>query len=101
VATTLVAEAGSTLDVELDLALDGDELDGLGGAPVRVTAVALDPGLLPGPTHWELDALPARVAIPLGAGSGRVTVELRVATCDGALCRLRRTQRAYDVILTG
>lgn len=101
VAGTLIAEAGSTLEVELDLDLDGDELDGLGGAPVRVTAVARDPALLPGPTRWELDALPARVAIPLGTGSGRVTVELRVATCDGALCRLRRTQRAYDVILTG
>jgi hypothetical protein len=45
--------------------------------------------------------LPARVAVPLGRGSGRVTVELRVATCVGDLCRLRRTQRAYDVILTG
>jgi thiol-disulfide isomerase/thioredoxin len=101
VATTLVAEAGSDLEVELDVPLEGDELDGLGGAPIRVTAAATDPDLLAGPTSWEPTTLPARVTIPLGKGSGRVTVELRVATCDGALCRLRRTQRAYDVILTG
>jgi thiol-disulfide isomerase/thioredoxin len=100
VAGTLIAEAGSTLDVELDLPLDGDALDPGGGAPVRVTAVASDPAVLAGPASWELATLPARVAVPLGTGSGRVTVELRVATCDGDLCRLRRTQRAYDVILT-
>lgn len=101
VAQTLVAEAGSTLDVELDVDLDGDELDPMGGSPVRVTATASDPALLAGPTSWALDALPARVVVPLGTGSGRVTVELRVATCDGDLCRLRRTQRAYDVVLAG
>lgn len=100
VATTLIAAAGSVLDVELDVPLDGDELDALGGAPVRVTASALVPGLLGGDTSWTLDALPARVGVRLGHGSGRVTVELRAATCDGALCRLRRTQRAFDVILT-
>ncbi|WP_354700310.1 Thiol-disulfide oxidoreductase ResA [Paraconexibacter sp. AEG42_29] len=100
VAATVIARAGGVLDVELDLPLDGDELDGLGGAPVRVTASALDPALLGDETAWSLDALPARVAVPLGHGSGRITVELRVATCDGALCRLRRTQRAFDVILT-
>lgn len=100
VAQTLIAEAGSALDVELDVELDGDELDAMGGPPVRVTATAGEPDLLPGRTAWALDALPARVAIALGTGSGRVTVELRVATCDGAVCRLRRTQRAYDVILT-
>jgi thiol-disulfide isomerase/thioredoxin len=98
-AVTLVGEAGGVLDVELDLDLEGDELDELGGSPVRVTAEASDPALLGGPASWTLEALPARVAVPLGHGSGRITVELRVATCDGPLCRLRRTQRAYDVVL--
>jgi thiol-disulfide isomerase/thioredoxin len=100
VAGTLIADAGSTLDVELSVPLDGDALDSSGGPPVRVTAVASDPAVLAGPTSWALDALPARVAVPLGTGSGRVTVELRVATCEAGRCRLRRTQRAYDVILT-
>jgi thiol-disulfide isomerase/thioredoxin len=100
VARTVIAEVSGTLDVELDLPLDGDALDGAGGAPVRVTATASAEGLLAGETSWALDALPARVAVALGTGSGRITVELRVATCDGDLCRLRRTQRAYDVILT-
>jgi hypothetical protein len=68
---------------------------------VLVTAVATDPELLDGPASFELDALPARVALGLGHGSGRITVELRAATCDARACRLRRTQRAYDVILTG
>ncbi len=100
VAQTLITAAGGTLEVELDVPLDGDALDPAGGAPVHVTARATQESLLPGPASWVLDALPARVAVPLGTGSGRITVELRVATCDGDLCRLRRTQRAYDVILT-
>jgi thiol-disulfide isomerase/thioredoxin len=101
VAGTVVQEEGSTLSVELDLALDGDELDSAGDAePVQVTATATDPALLAGDTRWRLGGLPARVDIELGSGSGRVTVELRVATCRGRTCRLRRTQRAYDVILT-
>lgn len=100
VAQTVIAEAGSTLEVELSLPLDGDALDVAGGAPVRVTAVAGVSGLLTGETSWTFDALPARVSVELGSGSGRITLELRVATCDGDLCRLRRTQRAYDVILT-
>jgi hypothetical protein len=29
-----------------------------------------------------------------------VTVELLAATCGADACRLRRTQRAYDVLLT-
>jgi DNA-binding beta-propeller fold protein YncE len=100
VAQTVITDAHGTLAVELDLPLDDDELDAAGGAPVRVTARATGASLLAGPASWELDALPARIEVPLGTGSGRITVELRVATCDGDLCRLRRTQRAYDVILT-
>ena len=99
-AGTVVAEAGAVLEVELDVDLEGDDLDAAGGPPVRVTATATDPGLLGGEDAWVLDALPARVAVPLGAGSGRITLELRAATCSGDVCRLRRTQRAYDVILT-
>jgi hypothetical protein len=67
---------------------------------VEVTAVATDSDLLGGPASFTLDALPARVELALGRGSGRITVELRAATCDEHVCRLRRTQRAYDVILT-
>jgi DNA-binding beta-propeller fold protein YncE len=100
VAETVVLPAGATLVAELDVDLEGDDLDPMAGPPVEVTAVATDPDLLDGEAHWRLDALPARVEIPLGAGSGRITAELRVATCTPSVCRLRRTQRAYDVILT-
>jgi DNA-binding beta-propeller fold protein YncE len=103
VAETVVAQAGGTLDVELDVELDGDALDPMGGAPVRVTARATDPALLAaeGEASWELDALPARVDVPLGPApaSGRITVELRVASCGPDACRLRRAERAYDVVL--
>jgi hypothetical protein len=100
VAQTVVAAAGSSLPVELDLDLAGDELDAAGGAPVHVLATASDPALLPGETAWSASALPVHVDLELGEGSGRITVELRAATCSGNVCRLRRTQRAYDVILT-
>jgi thiol-disulfide isomerase/thioredoxin len=102
VAETVILEEGAVLTVELDVPLEGDQLDLSGdGGPVQVTATATDPALLPGVTRWRLDTLPARVELELGAGSGRITVELRAATCSGRTCRLRRTQRAYDVILTG
>lgn len=101
VAETVILEAGGTLEVEMDLELDGDVLDGAGHAPVAVRARATDPGLLGGVTSWRLDGLPARFSVALGSGSGRITFELRVATCGPDACRLRRTERAYDVILTG
>jgi thiol-disulfide isomerase/thioredoxin len=100
VAGTVVQEAGTTLDVTLDLDTAGDDLDPAGGAPIRVRAFADDPALLREPTTWTADALPATVQLALGSGSGRVTVELRAATCGHDACRLRRTQRAYDVLLT-
>jgi thiol-disulfide isomerase/thioredoxin len=110
VAAPVVAEAfvlpvGGELEVVLDLETDGDELDAAGGAPVRLWARADAPGLLADgddEVAWELDALPARVALRLGPepASGRVTVELRAATCTPDACRVRRTQRAYDLILT-
>jgi DNA-binding beta-propeller fold protein YncE len=99
-AETVLGAAGSTLAVALDLPLGGEELDVAAGAPVRVSATATDPGLLREPTSWSLDALPAEVELALGSGSGRVTVEVRAATCGADACRLRRAQRAYDVILT-
>jgi hypothetical protein len=100
VAGTVVQAAGSTLRVALELGVGDDALDTAGGAPVRVTATASDPALLREPTSWRLDALPAEVELALGEGSGRVTVELSAATCSPDACRLRRTQRAYDVLLT-
>jgi thiol-disulfide isomerase/thioredoxin len=100
VAGTVVAEAGATLRVALDLDTGDDALDVAGGPPVRVRAVADGPGLLREPTTWTRDALPAEVELALGEGSGRVTVELLAATCGPDACRLRRTQRAYDVLLT-
>jgi thiol-disulfide isomerase/thioredoxin/DNA-binding beta-propeller fold protein YncE len=104
VAETVVAEPGGTLAVQLDVPLGGDALDPMGGAPVRVVARATDPALLDAPAgeaSWELDALPARVDVPLGPApaSGRITVELRVASCGPDACRLRRAERAYDVVL--
>jgi thiol-disulfide isomerase/thioredoxin len=100
VAGTIVQEAGSTIAVTLDLDPGDDALDPAGGPPVRVRAVADDPDLLREPTTWSLDALPAEIELHLGTGSGRITVELLVATCGPDACRLRRTQRAYDVLLT-
>jgi thiol-disulfide isomerase/thioredoxin len=100
VAGTVVQPAGSTLRVTLGLDVAGDDLDPAGGAPVRVRAVADDPALLREPTAWTAGALPAEVELALGEGSGRVTVELLAATCGPDACRLRRTQRAYDVLLT-
>jgi thiol-disulfide isomerase/thioredoxin len=100
VAGTVVQEAGSTLCVTLDLDTAGDDLDPAGGAPIRVRAVADDPALLREPTTWTAATLPATVELALGTGSGRVTVELVAATCGPDACRLRRTQRAYDVLLT-
>jgi thiol-disulfide isomerase/thioredoxin len=100
VAGTVVQPPGSTLEVTLDLPIGDDALDPAGGAPVRVRAVADDPALLREPTSWTLDTLPATVELALGEGSGRVTVELLVATCGPDACRLRRTQRAYDVLLS-
>lgn len=100
VAETAILEAHGVLVAELDVALDGDVLDGAGGPPVLVTARATEATMLPGECAWRLDTLPARVEVPLGEGSGRITLELRVATCGPDACRLRRTERAYDVILT-
>lgn len=100
VAETVVDEEGSSLHATLDVDLGGDELDPAGGPPVRVTATATDPDLLGGETAWSLPGLPAKVSVPLGAGSGRITLELRAATCSGDVCRVRRAQRAYDVILS-
>lgn len=100
VAETVVAREGDTLVAVLDVALGDELLDTAAGPPVQVTAGATGDDLLRGDTSWRLDGLPARVELLLGSGSGRITVELRAATCSGATCRLRRTQRAYDVILT-
>jgi DNA-binding beta-propeller fold protein YncE len=100
VAETIVQPAGSALPVSLTVDVGDDALDGAAGAPVRVRAVATAPELLREPSSWVLDALPAEVELSLGEGSGRVTVELLVATCGPDACRLRRTQRAYDVLLT-
>jgi sugar lactone lactonase YvrE len=99
VAGTIVGQAGSTVSVTLDLDAGEDALDGAGGPPVRVRAVADDPGLLREPTTWTAATLPVSVDLALGEGSGRVTVEVLAATCGPDACRLRRTQRAYDVLL--
>lgn len=100
VAQMVVQAAGSTLLVTLDLDTAGDDLDPAGGPPIRVRAVADDPNLLREPTAWTAAALPVTVELALGTGAGRVTVELVAATCGPDACRLRRTQRAYDVLLT-
>jgi thiol-disulfide isomerase/thioredoxin/DNA-binding beta-propeller fold protein YncE len=103
VAGTIVQPAGSTLPVSLDLDAGDDDLDPASGPPIRVRAVADVPGLLREPTSWTASTLPVSIDLALGEGSGRVTVELLAATCGGGwdrVCRLRRTQRAYDVLLT-
>ncbi len=103
VAETLALAAGSRLDVALDLDLEGDDLDPAGGAPVRIRIEADPPELLRGPTEWTAVELPFTATLPLGGApgtSGRITLELRAATCGPDACRLRRTQRAYDLVLT-
>jgi DNA-binding beta-propeller fold protein YncE len=97
-AETVVAGAYSTLHVSLDVDLEGDMLDG--PEPVRVTAMATDPDLLRGPDTFALDRLPAELDLELGSGAGRITVEVRAATCDERVCRVRRSRRAYDVVLS-
>jgi sugar lactone lactonase YvrE len=100
VAGTIVQPAGSTVAISLDLDAGDDDLDPGAGPPVRVRAVADVPGLLREPSTWTAAALPVEVELALGEGSGRVTVELLAATCGPDACRLRRTQRAYDVLLS-
>jgi thiol-disulfide isomerase/thioredoxin len=100
VAGTIVQPEGATVTVALDLDPGDDDLDPAGGPPVRVRAVANTEGLLREPTTWTASELPVTVDLALGTGSGRVTVELLAATCGPDACRLRRTQRAYDVLLT-
>jgi len=73
------------------------------GAPVRVRAEADPPKLLRGGRAWTANALPVTLSLALArspGASGRVSVELLAATCDLVACRLRRTQRPYDLILT-
>jgi thiol-disulfide isomerase/thioredoxin len=100
VAGTIVQPAGSTVAVRLDLDPGEDALDPAGGPPIRVRAVSDVPGLLREPSSWTASELPVEVPLELGEGSGRVTVELLAATCGPDACRLRRTQRAYDVLLS-
>jgi thiol-disulfide isomerase/thioredoxin len=101
-ARPVVASEGDVLDVEIDAGDldDGEMLDHAGGPPVRVRALAADDDLLGDTTEWELDEVPGRVQVPLGRGSGRLVVEIRVATCTPDRCLLRRTEIAYDVMLT-
>jgi sugar lactone lactonase YvrE len=100
VAGTIVEAEGSTVTVSLDLDPGDDALDPAGGPPIRVRALSDVPGLLREPTTWTASSLPVSVDVALGSGSGRVTLELLAATCGPDACRLRRTQRAYDVLLT-
>jgi sugar lactone lactonase YvrE len=100
VAGTIVQEAGSTVPLTVGLDRGDDALDTAGGPPVRVRAVASAPGLLREPTTWSADELPVEIELALGEGTGRVTVELLAATCGPDACRLRRTQRAFDVLLS-
>lgn len=101
-AKPVIAEEGDELDVDIDGGDldDGELLDRAGGPPVHVRALAADPELLGDTTEWTLDELPGRVTVPLGRGSGRVVVEVRIATCTPDRCLLRRTEMAYDVMLT-
>ncbi len=94
----LLLAAGSALELTLDADLEGDALDG--DEPVEVLVSGSVPGLVAGPPAQRHRRLPVDVTIPLGEGAGRITVELRVATCTDTVCRLRRTQQTYDVILS-
>jgi len=109
--TTACGEANENVTTQLRMATLTTQASLPAGAPVtavppnsvvfdNASVVANDPGLLAGQTRWRLDRLPVEVDVALGSGSGRITAELRAATCDDRVCRLRRTQRAYDVILT-
>ena len=100
VAGTIVQPSGATLAVQLDLDPGDDALDPAGGPPIRVRAAAEGDGLLREPTTWTATALPVYRRPGARRGLRPVTLELLAATCGPDACRLRRTQRAYDVLLT-
>ena len=103
VAETLVVPAGSSLELVLDVELGGEALDAAGGPAVRVRGEASEPGLVGGELAWAATSLPARVVVGLSdapGSAGRLTLELLAATCGPDACRLWRTQRAYDLVLT-
>jgi sugar lactone lactonase YvrE len=100
VAGTIVEPSGSVVSVSLDLDPGDDALDPAAGPAIRVRALSDVPGLLREPTTWTASSLPVSLDLSLGEGSGRITLELLAATCGPDACRLRRTQRAYDVLLT-
>lgn len=100
VATTAILPAHSGLEVEMDLDLDGDELDRTGGPPVRARVTAAAEWLLGEDREWVSDDLPIRMTVPLRSGAGRLVVELRVACCGAGVGRERRAARAIDVVLT-
>jgi len=97
--------AGAAVRLTLDLDLEGDDLDPSDGPPVRVSVTADPPALLGvGPRAWALDGLPAEFELTTGrAGEGTLTLDLRAASCKGAVCRLhsRRVEQPVRLVHGG
>lgn len=96
---TVLLEAGSDLEVELALELDGDALDLADcPSPIQVHASAAAEWLLGDVRDWTADELPVQLAIPVRRGAGRIIIEARVACGDGTIVRERRMVHAVDVL---
>jgi thiol-disulfide isomerase/thioredoxin len=91
--------SGAVLSVPVILDLNGEELDGSQGPPVRVHLSADAESLLgAGPRSWALDAVPAAVEVRLGReGDGVLSVDVIAATCHGDVCTVQRSTRRHPL----
>jgi thiol-disulfide isomerase/thioredoxin len=92
--------AQSPIEVVVHLDLEGDDLDGRDGPPVRVSVSAEPASLLgAGPRSWAEESLPVRIQIRTGRGEGEIFVDVQAASCLGAECRLHRRRITLPVRL--
>jgi hypothetical protein len=101
--TTLKARSSAALIVALQPP-SGTRVDpSVGPAPIRVSVTAEPPSLLEGPVERTDRALPTRVEVALGEGSGTLRIEARGAFCDveaeNPACRLVESSWIVPVTL--
>lgn len=70
------------------------DLDGPGAVRIVVRSALLDE-----PVELTADIVPEALDLDLAEGAGRVVVDLELATCTPAVCRLERVHHAVDVIV--